>query len=275
MQKIKFQWLKKQPKNKVGSFTLIELLVVIAIIAILAGMLLPALNKARESAKATQCLSNMKQIGTAMNMYFSDNDDWMLRNCGQFVPGTGSSYKQSWAYLLFQYLGSKAEADPNNSYYLKTGHKKPKMFSCPSDNCQRGLTHHLGYGINSWIAGDNASLNIKKLSMPSRRLLAACNAWGKNKCSDSDLAKTHFKVVGKSIAGLLKPADRDEPGIAKHGKAPTLFIAGNVSSLSARQIYSRYNLVGGSYYALPWGVWWDSTAKEYKVYGSPKDPGDY
>jgi prepilin-type processing-associated H-X9-DG protein/prepilin-type N-terminal cleavage/methylation domain-containing protein len=81
-------------------FTLIELLVVIAIIAILAGMLLPVLSKARESAKSIQCLNQIRQVSFAFRGYASDYNDYLPLRGWVLASGPGSGNTVSWALTL-------------------------------------------------------------------------------------------------------------------------------------------------------------------------------
>jgi prepilin-type N-terminal cleavage/methylation domain-containing protein len=140
---------RRRPIRTRGGFTLIELLVVIAIIAILAAMLLPALARARSRAYAANDISNCKQSMLALNMYGTDNRDFIpqagwdhTKNCWAASPGifnvlgptTLTGYQTAYNTQIQYFNGSGAAPSANQPGEMFAFLKDPKILLCPEDN---------------------------------------------------------------------------------------------------------------------------------------------
>ena len=148
-------------------FTLVELLVTIAVIGILAGLLLPAVNRAKDASRRAGCTSNLKQVSLAIHLYADENQDNfpVLPEPNPYPNGVGAYYKQ----LVKGYLGLRGPAAPDE-----------KVFVCPSDQrIFRDAEHAFtSYTFNGYEVSEGSIPRItgKKMSAiiaPSRAVLVA------------------------------------------------------------------------------------------------------
>jgi len=151
-------------KNRRSGFTLIELLVVVAIIAILAAMLLPALSRAREKARAAVCMSNLKQLGIWFIMYADNYTGWMIPYRHYSPPSsTGINVPDIWEWpilmVVWRYVQTPKVPPPFTYTNVNNfrGNPTEGIFRCPSS--RKSETGRCGsdYGMNKYLSYRNES----------------------------------------------------------------------------------------------------------------------
>lgn len=221
-------WLRGSSR----SFTLVELLVVIVIIGLLAGLSFPATSGAMAKAKSSECVNNLRQIGTAMNLFASENNGYLPYTSGPSAEGTGTNIGfNHWAAPLavIMGVGTGSVSFPSQASFQNAKAKHP--FNCPA--CKTGFrTYTANMRGMGFLPGGNAypQRKIASLVKSSQLILVADDTFGDPAPNNS--GTDYFDEASYT----------NRIGIRHGGRANALFGDFHVESITASNLIASNNI---------------------------------